>query len=291
MVFSDVCCILTPPLFVDIACFTDDGSDMLSGEILDIKTGPRTKLPDMNVARSFYPSAVAIRRGAGHRIYMFGGGDYGADLIDSCEFLDVGDDQWTLLEAKMTTPRACACAVLLDHTTIVICGGSACGAAAGGVSSCESLDLNTHTFSSFPDMLVPRFGHAGVLYSGTVVVIGGGQKEKTCEQFDPAVFKWTPFAPISEERGGCVDAAVVNGMIYALVSYDKSVRVYDGAAWTTVTHVPRSFVAPPVVAFGGKFIVIPAHKTDADVFDPATNSWSSLPAMIPRGYYHSAISF
>ena len=39
-------------------------------------------------------------------------------------------------------------------------------------------------------------------------------KKKTCEQFDPAIFKWTPFAPLNEGRHD-FGAAVVEGKIYA----------------------------------------------------------------------------
>ena len=276
-----------------MACFTDhDGAyrGTLSVEILDSETGMWTKLPDMNVKRSHYPSAMAVQRGARDRIYMLGGGDYNDNVLDSCEFLDVGDDQWTLLEAKMATPRTCACAVLLDHTTIVVCGGAVYDDETG-VSSCESLDLTTHTFSPIPDMLVPRFGHAGVHYNGTVVVVGGASRENTCEQFDPAVFKWTPFAPVSEDDVGYVDAAVVNGMIYARIAHDGSVRVYDGAAWTVVTRVPRSVTAGTVVALGGKLCVIHSYQTRADVFDPATNSWSILAAAFHPALNLVAVSF
>ena len=261
----------------------------MSGELLDSETGVWTKLPSMNVERAFYPIAVAIQRRAANRIYMFGGGIDDANKLDSCEFLDVGDDRWTLLEARMNTPRSCACAVLLDHTTIVICGGFTSGAD-NGVSSCESLDLNTHTFSPFPDMLMPRFGHAGVHYNGTIVVIGGGGRGRACEQFDPAVFRWTPFAPISEERGGYVDAAVVNGKIYASIIYDRSVQVYDGAAWITVAQVPRPFPSGTAVALGGRFVVIHSHGPEVDVFDPATNSWSLI-YTTPKSRYRIAISF
>ena len=286
---------LTSPLLADIVCFADYDRahrGMILGKMLDTETGSETNLPGMNVERSHYPSAVAIQQRAASRIYMFGGGDHNEEVLDSCEFIDVGEDRWILLEARMNTPRATACAMLLDHTTIVICGGVVNDDARKGMSSCESLDLNTHTFSPLPDMLKPRYGHAGVHYSGTVVVIGGGNRENTCEQFDPAVFRWTPFAPISEGgRGGYVDAVVIEGKIYARIAYDVSVRVYDGAAWTIITQIPKTFMSGAAVALGGKFVVIHSYKEDADVFDPTTNSWSILAAAFQRERNLIAISF
>ena len=243
----------------------------------------------MNTDRSGHPSAVAVRRGASHRIYMFGGGYDGKETLDSCEFLDVGEDQWTLLKAKMSAPRTCACAVVLDHTTIVICGGSN-STIDSHLASCDSLDLNTNTFSPFPDMLEPRVGHAGVHYNGTVVVLGGGHDEKTCEQFDPAVSRWTPFAPLPKEDG-YTEAVVIGDKIYAVTVSFGSLQIYDGAAWTVVVEIPRPFMFGPVVALGGKVVLVSSCGGAADVFDSATESWSSMDMNSQLRYEMVAISF
>ena len=241
----------------------------------------------MAVDRINFPSIVAVQQGAGYRIYMLGGEDEDTKILDSCEFIDVGNDHWTLLDAKMSTSRTRARAVLLDHTTVVICGGY--DDDTNDLSSCDSLDLTTHTFSPFPDMLVPRYGHAGVHYNGTIVVIGGGYNEKSCEQFDPAVFKWTPFAPLP--AGGYTDAVVVECKIYVVVASICSLQVYDGATWSVVTRIPQNYRPGPVVALEGKMVVFNWCQEDADVFDPATNSWSCISMMFQSRRRAVVVSF
>lgn len=268
-------------------------------ELFDAETGKWSRLPQPIRQRAFNPAVVAVQRGAAHRLYAIGGHINGKESLDSCEFLDIGDDQWTLIEARLEEPRSVTCAVLLDHTTVVICGGH------NDLSTlrlCESLDLNTHTFSPFPDMLEHRCAHAGVHYNGTIVVLGGlivtgkrgyTDETATCEQFDPAVFKWTPFASLHECRK-YFGAAVVEGKIYAASACfaTDSVEVYDGSAWSIVTRMPgktRCWISP--VALGGK-LVITKDTGEVDAYDPATKLWSVLPSMIPGDHeYVAAISF
>ena len=268
---------------LDIAVF-DNGQ---GSELFDVETDMWSKLPSMNRNRAYYPGVVTIQRIAGHRIYVVGGYDDAGEMLNSCEFLDVGESQWTLLEATMTTSRCFTCAVLLDHTTAVICGGD------DGreiLASCERLDLTTHTFSPFPDMLEPRRGHAGVHYNGTIVVIAGSRLHGcTCEQFDPAAFKWTPFAPLNEGRQ-CFGAAVVEGKIYAAGGQDD-IEVYDGSVWSTVTQLPQSHRRPWTVALGGKLVVIGDSCDEVDIFDPDTDSWSRLSKRPQYRYHNTAVSF
>ena len=220
-----------------------------------------------------HPAAVGIRRESSHRIYVFGGRNALA-ILDSCEFLDVDEGKWTLLEARMASPRKDTCAVLLDHTTVVICGGfSYCQP----LASCESLDLVTHTFSPFPGMLEPHCDLAGVHYNGTIVVIAGRWKRNRCEQFDPTTFKWTPFAP-TNQHSRWPAAVVVEGNIYATGEY-TGVEVYDGSLWSTVTRFPRATSAFSAVALEGKFVVINNNEKEVHIFDPATASWSCIPNM------------
>lgn len=275
---------------LDIAFLDSDDplEQRVSCDLFDSETGLWTRLPEMVVERLYYPSIMAIQRGAGHRIYIFGGGKH-ENILDSCEFIDVGESEWTLLEARMATRRHGARAVLLDHTTIVICGGYD---GEQELASCDCLDLTTHTFSPFPDMLESRSPHAGLHYNGTIVVLGGQYgPDPSSEQFDPAVFKWTPFPPL---EGSCQEdgAAVVDGKIYA-IDVNFGVHVYAGAAWTAVTEMPPSrysYIAASV-ALGGKLVFVPAYRNDADVFDPDTNSWDLLPKMARDRGEVTAISF
>ena len=266
--------------FLDIAVV---GGHPLDGDLtvcrlFDADTEQWSGLPSTTVGRGFWPAVAVVRRKKCHRIYVFGGRD-GGWRLDSCEFLDVDEDQWTLLGAKMARPRSSACAVLLDDTTIVICGGAS--TYDKETDSCESLDLNTHTFSPFPDMLAPRYGHAAVRYNETIVALGGHDKRKTCEQFDPAVCKWTPFPPLSEGRA-YPGAAVVENNIY--VAGDSMwVDMYDGAVWERVMFLPPRREHCTAVALGGKLVVLGGGSVEIDIVDPATRAALHLPSEIQCG--------
>ena len=261
------------------------GMDTPACRLFDATTEQWSDLPDMIIGRGNWPGIVAVRRTTGHRIYVIGGRRENR-RYDCCEFIDVEEKNihWTLLEAKMTFSRSSTCAILLDHNTVVICGGFADD---GPLASCESLDLTTHTFSPFPDMLEPRAGHAAVLYNETIVVLGGYGPMKTCEQFDPAVCKWTPFAPLRKGRS-YIGAAVIENNIYVVGELDV-LDIYDGSAWSFVTRVPCARTHASSVALGGKLVVL-SETDDIDVFDTATNTWSSLPNGI-RYRCISAVSF
>ena len=264
----------------------------IKGELYDAATGVRTSLPRMTTRRCHYPGTVATQEGTSGRIYVFGGHD-GIHALRSCEFLDVGQEQWVLVDAEMITRRALTCATLLDHNTAVICGGRDGG---HEMTSCEKFDLITRTFSPFPDMLEPRSVHAVVNYNGNIVAIGGGRAMNTCEQFDIHVWKWIPFASINTLRAGFA-AAVIENKIY-LAGCGSSVEVYDGSAWSFVTHLPVRRYNAYTVALRGKLAAIGGASdiTDedggTDLFDPATCDISSLPHMIqPKRRSFAAVSF
>ena len=247
-----------------------------SSELIDVQTKKVTFSPRVCHVRDQGPGVAVVRREAGHRIYMFGGHDRKVTLA-SCEFIDVVEGQfqgpWTRVDAEMLLARLYTCAVLLDHNTIVICGGRAMASAFLFVD-CEAFDLTTHTFSPFPDMLEPRGEHAGVHYMGTIVVIGGFTMKKSCEQFDPAIGKWTPFASLNEGR--CLlGADVVENKIYVAGGYRYSLEVYDGGAWLVVaTEIPRWH--PRTVVCLGEEVGVIATKDCVEVYNPYTNAWRKI---------------
>ena len=247
-------------------------------ELFDDVTGIWTKLPDITTMRNRYPGIAVVRRGECHRIYVFGGDDNNWITLNSCEFLDIGEKQseWSRLPDKMATCRRFTSAVILDRNTIVVCGGDM--GDKKGLASCEALDLATHTFSQFPDMLEGRRVHAGVHYNGTIVVIGG-VGSKTCEQFDPSSLKWTPIASLDEERHD-IGAAVIENMIYIAGDNCPYIEAYNGVVWSVVVvDVPTPRDCGSVIALSGKLVVIGGTTGEIDVFDVDTRAWSKIPRM------------
>ena len=264
-------------------------------QLYDTTTGRWSWLPELNVGREACPGAVVVQRIHGHRIYVFGGrGDKG--VLGSCEVLDVDDGQWSLIESTMDSPRSNTCAVLLDHDTVVICGGFTRDGGFGKTASCERFDLTCHTFSSFPGMMHARSRHAAVHYNGTVVVMGGheeGRSQITCEQFDPDLLKWIPFPSLTKIRDtvnsrAAIGAAVVGGMIYA-AGYDIHIEIYDGSAWNVMapSFMCRFFAS--VVACDGKVVVLGGFLHKIDAYDPSTHSISIFSGENPGASRHMVV--
>ena len=204
---------------------------------------------------------------------------------DSCCFLDVenGPGEWTVLDAKMRSKRMAACAILLDHSSVVICGGFSDRHYCDDMFGCELFDLNTHTFSSFSNMIESRFAHAGVHYNGTIIVLGGRGVEipafdivrkTTCEQFDPVVGKWKLIAPLQHARSH-FGAAVIDNNIYA-VGDVLDIEMYDGSTWASVAMLPTVHLNASAVCLGGKLVTFGRREDDVHTYDPLTGTWQVL---------------
>ena len=243
-----------------------------SCEMYILETGEWTMIPDMNKKRTRYPGTVVAQHGGSHRIFVFGGYD-GSQLLDCCEYYDIGANEWTMVKAKMTTSRYYTSAALLNHTTVIICGGLE--KSFQPFASCELFDLLTLTFDPFPDLLEARAGHVAVYYNDTVVMLGGIEKN-TCEQFDVSSHRWIPFPDFNEAQSSSFGAAIIDEKIYVAGGYTDSVEVYDGSAWTLITKLPTRRFNSSAVNLDGKLVVLGGDREEVDVFDPATGEWSSL---------------
>lgn len=262
-------------------------------EMFDQETNEWTRLPSMTVERDSHV-AIAKTLFSGTRIYVFGG--FGANnaagygcYLDSCEYLDIGNDTWTMMDVKMTTPRGDSAGVLLNPTTLVFCAGD------DGeeiTSKCESFDLDSHTFSPFPDMLGTRAQHAAVLYKGSIVVIGGEDHDwtelSTCEQFDPNENQWKPFSPLNEPIK-LPGAVVVEDKIF-IVDRCHEVDIYDGISWSTVQHT-IGCGSPYSIFYRGMVVVFDPNNGTPSICDFTTMTGSVLPSpSVPRGLV-VAVSF
>ena len=262
------------------------GSRRIVCDMFDTTTQTWSRMPNMRRKRESCAGMIVTQRGTDNFIYVFGGHNNDV-MLDSCEFLDVGKRKWTLLKTNMAMARTNACVVLLDHTTAVICGG---WDGRNELTTCESIDLTTHTFSSFPDMMEIRAGHVGVHYDDTIVVIGGSIEKRTCEKFDKELSMWIRFASLNEGRD-VLGAAVIGDKIYAVGgNFMNSMEVYDGVLWLVLATVPYPFCT--AAAFGRSIVVCDVRKQTVNAFNTDTHEWVDLPnANRLKWGYTAAVSF
>lgn len=153
--------------------------------------------------------------------------------------------------------------------TDVDCGGDCMPCAPGlrcaHTSDCTSgtCDVDTcraGTWSTVAAMPTARTELAAVAAAdGKIYVIGGrtgSSPSAVVEVYDPALDSWTSRAPMATPRYGFAAVLGSDGRIYTL-----------GGEYTSVSNAGPSVVA--------------------EVYDPVTNAWASLPSL-PGGRYHVA---
>ncbi|WP_257450201.1 Kelch repeat-containing protein [Archangium lipolyticum] len=131
-------------------------------------------------------------------------------------------------------------------------------------SSAELYDPATETWSPTGSMATPRAGHSSTLLdSGKVLVVGGntpvrGQAPQA-EVYDPETGTWS----------GVSGAFTPRARVSATVLYSGKVLVTGGYLWWTSSSNDTS--------------------AEANIYDPATNSWSPAGSLARARHGHFAI--
>jgi hypothetical protein len=112
------------------------------------------------------------------------------------------------------------------------------------------------TFSPTGPMSVARNGHtATLLPDGRVFVAGGGNDWTSTETYDPATNAWTPAAPMPSRRSTHSAALLPGGKVLLVGGLGETASCQHWGGWNTVD----------------------AGNPTADIYDPASNTWSPAP--------------
>jgi hypothetical protein len=183
----------------------------------------------------------------------------------SAEVYDLWANVW-LPAAAMGTARFFPVAVPLSTGKVLVAGGRACvphpGDPCAALASAELYDPATNTWTAAGNMSRPRAGHTATrLADGRVLVAGGGPPgDATAELFDPGTGTWSPAAGMSVGRFDHTAALLANG---------KVLVAGGGGACASATSV------------------VPALAS-AELYDPATDTWSAAPPMAGARGTHTA---
>ncbi|HJQ22880.1 MAG TPA: HYR domain-containing protein [Blastocatellia bacterium] len=150
----------------------------------------------------FTPGAALNRARVGHSATALADGRIlvvGGDSEGSAELYDAATASFTLIEQRLSAPRAFHAAALLRNGKVLIVGGLS--EATGGVETAELFDTAAMRFSAAVNPM-----HSGrvrptlrVLPDGKVQVIGGDD-ERSMEMFNPDGEYFTAFAHLLGER-------------------------------------------------------------------------------------------
>ena len=177
----------------------------------------------------------------------------------------------------MASPRQMHTATALgsgprDNVTEVLIAGGATGSIIipSPLASAELYNVLTRSVSVLPDMSLPRAGHGSVrLADGRILVTGGmtngGVVTSNCEVFNPALLLFEAAPAMSSPRAGHGLTLLDDGRVLAT----GGVGDWQNAA--------LNFIA-----------ALNTAQASAEIFDPATNTWSTLPDMAAPRFGHSS---
>ncbi|XP_037293137.1 kelch-like protein 3 [Manduca sexta] len=233
------------------------------------------------------------------KVYAVGGFN-GTLRVRTVDVYDIATDTWA------TGPALCARRSTLGVAVI----GSVVYAVGGfdgatGLSSAEAMDTREGVWRPIACMSTRRSSVGVAVLGGKLYAVGGydgasRQCLHTVERYDPVADAWEPVAEMSARRSGC-GVGVADGALYAVGGHDgpavrRSVERYRperGWAPAPPMHTARRNAA--VAHHAGKLYVVggddgAANLNTVEVFDPATDSWTLLPAAMSVGRSYAGVA-
>jgi N-acetylneuraminic acid mutarotase len=167
--------------------------------------------------------------------------------------------------ASMSTPRAGHTATLLASGKVLVAGGSASSAyPALSLTSAEVFDPSGNAWTLSAPMATRRSGHSATLLADGMVLVAGGAMgggpyyAHNSELYNPGSNTWVTIGGFHTERAGHSATRLRNGKVLAV------------GGLTPVSH----FSSAPLKS--------------AELYDPATQSWSTVASMAVARSNHSA---
>ncbi|MEW6660561.1 MAG: kelch repeat-containing protein [Thermodesulfobacteriota bacterium] len=207
-------------------------------------SGAWSSAGSMNVAR-YSHTATLLPNG---QVLVAGGGEGISTRFNSAELFNPADGTWSFT-GSMATARSNHTSTLLPNGQVLVAGG---WSTTGSTASAEIYDSATG-WTTTASMGAARVGHTSTLLPNGQVLVAGGDYLASAELYDPdangGAGAWTPTGNMTTNRMYHTATLLPSGQVL----------VAGGLSWF------------PFPGGGGHAIDI----ADADLYDPASGTWSS----------------
>jgi N-acetylneuraminic acid mutarotase len=228
------------------------------------------------------------------RVWVLGGFDGTKQVLAGVDVYDPASDSWST-RAPLPEPLHHINAAVVDGKIWI--AGALRGSAfvATGVTAVYDPVANAWTQKA-PMPAGSERGAALVAAIGPVIYVAGGFRGGAVtdmSSYDTRTDTWTPLAPLDQARDHGA-AVVIGDVLYAVAGRNTAhfprLDAYDAktGTWTPRAPMPTSRAGIAVAVAKGRIVVMGGEGNDAvssgvfqqvEAYDPATNTWSSLPPM------------
>ncbi len=267
------------------------GTALASSELYHPSTGRVFFAASMSTGR-YGHTATHLPSG---EVLVVGGRSSEEELLGSAEIYDPKTDQWKTSQDSLAHPRSHHTATLLPSGHVLIAGGSDHN---GPLISTEIYDPENDLWTTSHSLPAARSRHTSTLLpTGHILFVGGQEESLVTDLYDPATgisIEDNLNAPkvgntATLLRDGRV-LIVDNGAEYPAEIYTPG----DGWSIAAEPAIPRSnhtatlLPTDEVLIAGG----LPEWNTalnDSELYDPATNQWTSGSSMSHPTFDHTAV--
>jgi N-acetylneuraminic acid mutarotase len=238
-----------------------------SANVGDLASSGENAAPTWMPARSMASSRYlhSATRLADGRVLVAGGHGGSSGLLASAELYDPTTHTWSSA-GSMASTRYFHSATLLANGRVLVAGGISSSPI---LTSAELYDPATNTWSRAGSMVSTHLRHtATLLADGRVLVVGGegsttGPYLVTAELYNPTTNTWSSARSMATARERHSATRLADGRVL----------VAGGVGWTGIAGAP------------------PGPLASAELYDPTTNTWSSVASMTTGRGEHTETLF